>query len=239
MDRFVLGINTATAPFSTALVRWDGVLIAETLLVSPSKGFGLFMPVLHQMLASAGANLTHLKAVAVARGPGSFTGLRVGLAAAKGICRGLGIPVVAVSSLEALAVQCPVFDHPIFALIGSRRDEFFAASFRKTPDGKMVSIEEASYLNIKGVADRIEEKSLIVGDDYPSQGNLVKGVLGDKALLAPSSLWHVRASVVVAQGLLKAEQQGFDELKSLVPFYMRPPDIRTDGARRKVQGEHP
>jgi tRNA threonylcarbamoyladenosine biosynthesis protein TsaB len=236
MDRFVLGINTATAPFSTALVREDGALIAETLLVPPSKGFGLFMPALHQMLSSAGANPKDLKALAVASGPGSFTGLRVGLAAAKGLCRGLGIPAVAVSSLEALAAQCPVFGHPICALIGSRRGEFFTAFFRATAGGEMVPVKEASCLNIEGVADMVDEKTFFLGDNYSKQGVLLREVLGDKALLAPPYLWNVRASVVAVRGLLKAEQSGFDELKNLLPCYMRPPDIRTDGARCRAQG---
>jgi tRNA threonylcarbamoyladenosine biosynthesis protein TsaB len=226
MDRFILGINTATAPFGTALVREDGALIAETLLTPPSKGFGLFMPALHHMLSSAGANLKDMKALAVTGGPGSFTGLRVGLAAAKGMCRGLGIPAVAVSSLEALAAQCPIFGHPIRALIGSRRGEFFTALFKTSPGGEMVTVEEASCLNIRGVADMVEEKTFFVGDDYSSQESLIREVLGDKALLAPSCLWNVKASVVAVRGLLKAEQSGFEELNSLVPFYIRAPDIR-------------
>jgi tRNA threonylcarbamoyladenosine biosynthesis protein TsaB len=225
--RFVLGINTATAPFSTALVKEDGALIAETLLSPPSKGFGLFMPALHHMLSSAGANVKDLKALAVTSGPGSFTGLRVGLAAAKGMCRGLGIPAIAVSSLEALAAQCPVSIHPICPLIGSRRGEFFAALFRTSACGEMVTVKEVSCLNIKGVADMVEEETVFLGDDYSSQGSLLRAVLGDKACLAPPVLWNVRASVVAVRGLLKAEQSGFDELQSLVPFYLKPPDIRT------------
>jgi tRNA threonylcarbamoyladenosine biosynthesis protein TsaB len=224
--RLVLGISTATAPFSTALVREDGAIIAESLLTPPSKGFGLFMPVLHCMLSSAGANLKNLKIVAVTKGPGSFTGLRVGLAAAKGLCRGLGIPAVAVSSLEALAAQCPAFGHPVCALIGSRRGEFFTAFFRISPDGEMVTVKEASCLNIEEVAAAVEGRTLFLGDDYTNQGSLLKEALGEEALLAPAPLWNLRASAVAVRGLHKAEQSGFDVIESLVPFYMRPPDIR-------------
>ena len=225
MERFILAINTATAPFSTALVREDGALIAEVLLTSPSRGFGLFMPTLHQMLSSVKVDLRDLKAMAVVKGPGSFTGLRVGLAAAKGICRGLGIPAVAVSSLEALAAQCPVMPHPICTLIDSRRGEFFTAFFRALPGGEMLVVKEETCLNLKGVADILEEKTFFLGNDYPRQGALLRKALGEKALLAPAPLWNLRASAVAVRGLLRAEKYGFDDLKSLAPSYIRPPDI--------------
>ena len=236
MGRVVLALNTATSPFSSALVREDGVLLAETLLNPPAGGFGLFMPALHQMLCSVGVEPRDLKAVTVVKGPGSFTGLRVGLAAAKGLCRGLGIPVVAVSSLEALASQCPVMPCPICALIDSRRGEFFTALFRVLPGGERVMVKEETCLDLSGVADILEEKTFFIGNDYPRQGVLLREALGEKALLAPAALWNLRASAVALAGLLRAETHGYDDLKSLVPFYMRPPDIRTDGARRKVQG---
>jgi tRNA threonylcarbamoyladenosine biosynthesis protein TsaB len=236
MERFILAINTATAPFSTALVREDGALIAEVLLTSPSRGFGLFMPTLHQMLSSVKVELRDLKALAVARGPGSFTGLRVGLAAAKGICMGLGIPAVAVSSLEALAAQCQAVSYPICALIDSRQGEFFTAFFRALPGGGVMLVQEETCLDIQGVAGILEEQTFFVGNDYPRQATLLRKALGEKALLAPAGLWNLRASAVAMQGLCRVEQHGFDDLKSLVPFYIRPPDIRTDGARHKAQG---
>jgi tRNA threonylcarbamoyladenosine biosynthesis protein TsaB len=226
MERFILAINTATTPFSTALVREDGTLIAETVLAASSRGFGPFMPALHQQLLSTGVKPKDLKALAVVRGPGSFTGLRVGLAAAKGICRGLGIPAVAVSSLEALAVQCPAVPYPICSLIDSRRGEFFTAFFRVPAGGEMVMVKEEACLNLKDIAETLEEKTFFLGNDYPRQGPLLRQALGEKALLAPAPLWNLRASAVALRGLFKAENYGFDLLNSLVPFYMRPPDIR-------------
>lgn len=238
MERFILAFNTATSPFSMALVREDGTLIAETLLAPPSGGFAFFMPALHQMLSWVKVEPGELKALAVVKGPGSFTGLRVGLAAAKGLCRGLGIPAVAVSSLESLALQCPVMPCPICALIDSRREEFFAAFFQALPGGEMMVLREETCLNLEGIAGILEEKTIFIGNDYPRQGDLLREALGQKALLAPAPLWNLRASAVAAGGLLKAARYGFDDLRSLEPFYMRPPDIRTDGARCKAHGSH-
>ena len=184
------------------------------------------MPTLHLLLSSAKVNLKDLKALAVARGPGSFTGLRVGLAAAKGICHGLGIPAVAVSSLEALAAQCPVTSFPICPIIDSRRGEVFAALFRALPGEGMSSIKAETCLGLKALSGFVERRTLFLGNDYARQAGPVRDVLGDRAILAPVPLWNLRASAVAVAGLLKAEKGGFDDLKSLAPSYMRPPDIR-------------
>jgi tRNA threonylcarbamoyladenosine biosynthesis protein TsaB len=222
----ILAINTSTVPFSVAVLKESGSLIAETLLTLPSKGFGLFLPALHHLLSSAGINLKDLKAVAVVKGPGSFTGLRVGLAAVKGICQGLTIPVVAVSSLEALVVQCTVPSFPICPIIDSRRGEVFTALFQALPNGEMIRIKEESCLGLGDLDGFVESRTLFLGNDYARQAASVRELLGDKAILAPAPLWNIRASIVAMLGLLKAEKEGFDDLKSLVPSYMRPPDIR-------------
>lgn len=222
----ILALNTSTTPFSVAVVKEDGALVAETLLTAPSKGFGLFMPALHQVLSSAGVSLKRLSSLVVARGPGSFTGLRVGLAAAKGICRGLAIPAAAVSSLEALALQCSSGSLPTCALIDSRRGEVFAALFRVFPGQTPRIVKEETCLSLKALSDFVDSGALFIGNDYARQAPAVRDALGDRAILAPPSLWHLRASAVAAIGLLKAEREGFADLRNLAPSYMRPPDIR-------------
>jgi tRNA threonylcarbamoyladenosine biosynthesis protein TsaB len=224
--RLILSINTSTAPFSVAVVKEDGTLVAETLLTSPSKGFSLFMPALHHLLSSTKVDPKDLKAVAVARGPGSFTGLRVGLAAAKGICHGLRIPAVAVSSLEALAAPCPVTSFPVCPIIDSRRGEVFAALFQTLPGEGMIRIKEETCLNFKSLNAFVESRTLFLGNDYARQSAPLRTVLGDRALLAPVPLWTLRASAVAVVGLHRAQKDGYDDLKSLSPSYMRPPDIR-------------
>lgn len=229
MDKLILAINTSTAPFGLALVRPDAAIVAEILLKPATRGFGSFMPALHHMLSCANVTLRELQALAVAIGPGSFTGLRVGLAAAKGICQGLEIPAVAVSSLEALAAQCPVSPYPICSLIDSRRGEYFAAFYRSLPGQELKVIKGETCLNINELGALVEERTLFFGNSFALQGALLREALGEKALLAPAALWNLRASCVALLGLLKAEKSGFDNLESLVPSYLRPPDIRDKG----------
>jgi tRNA threonylcarbamoyladenosine biosynthesis protein TsaB len=222
----ILSINTSTVPFSVALVKENGTLFAETLSVCGSKSFALFMPTLHELLFSARLPLKELKAVAAVKGPGSFTGLRVGLSAVKGMCQGLEIPAVGVSSLETLAAQCAATSFPICPLIDSRRGEVFAALYRALPGERMQRVKEETCLDISSLDNFVVEPTLFVGNDYERQGTLIRDALGPKALLAPASLWNLRASTVGMLAARKAKEGRYDELSTLVPVYMRPPDIR-------------
>lgn len=224
----ILSINTAAPAFSVAVVKEDGTLVSEMILSPASKGFGTFMPALRQLILSAGADLRNLKAVAVARGPGSFTGLRLGLAAAKGICHGVGIPAVAVSSLEALAAQCPVAALPVCPIIDSRRGEVFTGLFEPLPEGGVRRIKGETCLAFEALNHFIEGRAILLGHDYARQAASVREVLGERAVLAPPPLWSLRASAVAFVALQRLEIGGFDDLKSLVPLYMRAPDIRKE-----------
>jgi tRNA threonylcarbamoyladenosine biosynthesis protein TsaB len=228
----ILSINTSTSPFSVAVAKENGSLIAETLLMPPSKGFGLFMPSLHRLLESAGVTFEDLKALAVARGPGSFTGIRVGLAAAKGICHGLSIPAVAVSSLEALAAQCPATPLPICPIIDSRRGEVFTGLFQSVRDKGVTRMREETCLSLGALREFVENGTLFLGHDYTRQAAQLRRALGDKAFLAPIPLWNLRAAAVAVVGVQQAEKTGFDDLNRLVPSYMRPPDIREPGKKK-------
>ena len=128
-ETMILAINTSTLQFSLALLSEDGSVEADYLMSRGVRHFGGLMPALQFLLAQLQRHTPEIKAVVVAKGPGSFTGLRVGIAAAKGLCHGLGIPVIGISSLEALASQLPGAATPVAPLLDSRRGEVFTAQF--------------------------------------------------------------------------------------------------------------
>ena len=191
-----------------------------------SKGFQGFMPTLQDMLKRSSLKPDQVAAFIVARGPGSFTGLRVGLSAAKGFCQGLDLPIIGVSGLEAMVYQVPHTTYPICPIIGSRKGEVFAALFQWSDDGKRVRIKEDSCLPIEALPRFIERKTLFLGNDLNGQAHEIVKSCGEKALLAPAHLWNLRASSVGALGLERFQRQDYDELQDLVPSYLRPPDIR-------------
>jgi tRNA threonylcarbamoyladenosine biosynthesis protein TsaB len=207
-------------------MKEDGTTLSEYYMASGSKNFRRFMPGIDFLLSTSKVDPKDIKALIVATGPGSFTGLRVGLSEAKGMAQGLQIPIIGVSSLEAMAAQLPYARQPVCALIDSRKEEVFAALFSWGNDKRMVRTQEHTCLKMEELPSFIAEPTLFLGNDFNKQGHLIREMLGRKAELAPAHLWNLKASAVGALGLKRFLAQDFDDLQELVPTYLRPPDIR-------------
>jgi tRNA threonylcarbamoyladenosine biosynthesis protein TsaB len=222
----ILSLNTSTTQFSVALLGETGSILAEYLITPFEKNFKTFTPSVNSLFADCGAEIKNLKAVVVALGPGSFTGLRVGLSMAKGIAQGLNIPIIGVSSLDAMASQLPFIRHPLCVLLSSRKGEVIFALF-SWDDAKGISrLTEAQSVTYRDLAGVINEPAYFIGNNYSAQQPAIKELLGDNALMAPEHLWALRASSVGSIGLKRYFNGDFDNIIDLVPEYLRPPDIR-------------
>lgn len=223
----IFAINTSSFLFSIALIKRNGALIGEYSLFSGPKGGRPLFPALDELLIRSKSDLRDAEAVAVAAGPGSFTGLRVGLSMAKGVCQALEIPLVGVDSLEALASQIfhPVY--PICPVIGSRRGEVFAALFRSNENGEAVRVKRDVCIKINDLEGFLEEKTILIGDDFGSQASALMKAAGQKGLVAPCSFWAPKAAPVGMVALRRLEQGYSDDLEAFVPMYLRPPDIQS------------
>jgi tRNA threonylcarbamoyladenosine biosynthesis protein TsaB len=207
-------------------MKEEGTTLSEYYMASGSKNFMRFMPGIDFVLATSKVKTKDIEALIVAKGPGSFTGLRVGLSEAKGMAQGLQIPIIGVSSLEAMAAQLPFVRQPVCTIIDSRKGEVFAALFRWGDDQGMIRSKEDNCLRIQDLPSIIAEPTLFLGNDFNTQGHIIKKMLGPGAELAPAHLWNLKASAVGTLGLKRFLAQDFDDLQELVPTYLRPPDIR-------------
>ena len=222
----ILAVNTTTRQFGLALMNMQGTVLAEYLILPKERNFGGFMPAFHALMESTNVAMEEIQTIAVAIGPGSFTGMRVGLAMAKGMAQGLKIPIIGVSSLEALALQVIYPNYPVCPIIDSRKGEVFTALFHWGDDGKMIRTREDTCLRIKDLASMVTKTTIVLGNDFDRQSPLIKEALGAEAVLAQAHLWNLRAPAVGTLGLKRFLAQDFDDAQDLIPIYLRPPDIR-------------
>jgi len=219
----LLAVNTSTRQFSVALMEESGPLLAEYFMAPGPAHFRNFMPFMEEMFSRSRLPMGEVKALSVAKGPGSFTGLRIGLSMAKGMAQGLGIEIIGVSSLEAMANQMPYTPYPICPVIDSRKGEIFTALFKWQDESRLVRIREDTCEKITDLARIVDQTTCFLGNDFQSQAHLVRNILDKKAFLAPPHLWNLKASSVGALGLRRFLAQDFDDVQELIPVYLRPP----------------
>ncbi len=235
----ILALSTSTPQFGVALMTIQGTVLAEVVSGVGRANFRGLMPAVDYLVDFCGTPIEEIEAVIVAKGPGSFTGLRVGLSAAKGMARGLEIPLLGVSSIAALAYRIPFCDRPVCAVLDSRKGELFYGVYNRPLHGPMTCQREEGCIRESDLPKLIEESTVFIGNNYPRQGPLIQGLIGDKAVCAPPALWHPAASAVGAVGLERYLHGETDDLRDLVPVYFRPPDIRYAPVQRvgdKMEG---
>ena len=221
----ILSLNTSTKQYSLALLQ-DETGLGEYLLSSGSSHFRDLMPCIDDLLEKTSLTPGQLEGVTVAIGPGSFTGIRVGLAVAKGLSQGLGIPLIGVPTLAALASQIPYAREDICSVVTSRKGELFAALFRRDPDNQLIRIKQDTSLKVADLPILIKRKTIIIGNDFTAQSPIIQQYVGEKGLLAPQNLWNLRASSIGALGLRRLLEGSSDSVSELVPIYLRGADIR-------------
>jgi tRNA threonylcarbamoyladenosine biosynthesis protein TsaB len=134
-----LAIETSTEACSVALVHGEMVIARSE--IAPRRHAELVLPMADELLAESGLQREALDGIAVGRGPGAFTGVRLGVSLAQGMALALGIPVVTVSSLQALALEAPEDDAAILSIIDARMGEIYVAAWRREDDGSVTLID--------------------------------------------------------------------------------------------------
>ncbi len=221
----LLSVNTSTRQYSLAVMR-DEILLGEYILPPGSSHFGDLMPSLHDLLIKVGLGPQELDGLVVALGPGSFTGIRIGLSVVKGLAQCLNIPVVGVSTLHAMASQLPYLREDICPLVTSRKGEVFTALFRWSSEGRLSRIKQDVCVRMSDLRSIVKDKTIFIGNDLANQGPTLRQQLRGKPLLAPAHLWNLKASFVGALGFKRLKRGHSDDLSELVPIYLRGADIR-------------
>lgn len=216
----VLGIETSTMQGGAALVGDDGLCSEYTLNVEATHSERL-LPTIERMLHDAGIGLDALSGLAVSIGPGSFTGLRIGLSTVKGLAYATGLPVVGVPTLEALACAISFARAQICPVLDARKQEVYAALFR-CERGELVRTMEDTALAPEALCGKIRRPTIFLGDGLAVYGGLFRRLLADRMLVSPPPSRRARPAWVAELGrrrLLRGERDAVD---TLVPRYLRP-----------------
>ena len=167
----LLAIDTTTRVCSVALGDHEKILAEYQLNVKNTHSQRL-MPLIVSLFRDSGADKSRLEGVALSIGPGSFTGIRIGMATAKGLCQGLNIPAVGVMTLDALAEACTFFSGLICPILDARKNQVYTALYRGAA-GDPEMLQPAAALSIDELGHRLaeyEDEVIFLGDAVESYG---------------------------------------------------------------------
>jgi tRNA threonylcarbamoyladenosine biosynthesis protein TsaB len=219
----VLGFDTGSPMASLGLVAQGKVL---GMLNRPVKSHCADLPeAVEQVLSSAGLALSDLAGVAIAIGPGSFTGLRVGLAYGKGLAMALGIAMLGVPSLDSIAL-CALARAPlrpgtiICPILDARRDEVYTGLYRLVDD-ELEKVTGDLVIRLEDLAPHITGEVVLVGESKAEEARELWSAHGAQVALVGSSELHRRGSLVAALGAARLARNDVDDAAALEPLYVR------------------
>lgn len=233
----VLAVDSSSKVATAALIK-DGNLLSEITLNDKREHSVILMSLIEDLLNDNDLTINDIDGFVVSKGPGSFTGLRIGMATIKGLSFGSKKPYVSVSSLDALALSASNFDGIICPVMDALRNSVYTALY-KSSNNKLEKITEYSALDLDELIELIKsknEKVIFIGDgldkykDYLSQNC-------PNCYFPPNHLNIVRASALGEIGYNMLVNEEYDDSNSS-PFYLKKPQAEREYEQRmKLKNE--
>ncbi|MEW5733851.1 MAG: tRNA (adenosine(37)-N6)-threonylcarbamoyltransferase complex dimerization subunit type 1 TsaB [Thermodesulfobacteriota bacterium] len=230
----LLALDTSAKTAGIALTR-DGLPLLSLCFVAGSDLAARLTPAISSSLDQAGLSFSDLDAVCATHGPGSFSGLRVGLATAKGIASALGKPAVGVSTLAALACNVCGLSPRVHVALDAKKKQIYAQSFTFT-DGLPREISPAAALSPQQWISGIEEPGVFLGDGALLYRELLADAFGDGALVPSSAFHRIRpfsVAFLAERALANTRPGPRDDLSAV---YLRAADAKLPAKPRTQAG---
>jgi tRNA threonylcarbamoyladenosine biosynthesis protein TsaB len=218
----ILAVDTATTSCSVAIVN-RASLEAEFTLNRKETHSKHLMEMIDTILKISGFDLSAIDGFAVTKGPGSFTGLRIGISTIKGLAAASGKPIVGISSLEALAAQVALSRDLICPLIDARKGEVYFSRYRSM-NGLLKKQTDELVTHPESALDDLKESCLFVGNGALLYKRIILEKLGRLASFAPMTHHTIRASAVAHLSMAKFNAQDTDKIEKFSPHYIRKSD---------------
>ncbi len=218
-----LALDTSSDWPSIALFQ-DGGIVAELTWRSERNHSVELLPHVVHLLGQAGVGMADIDAVVVARGPGSFNGLRVGLSTAKGLALSLGARLIGIGTLEVAAYPYRDLGLPVIAIQAAGRAEVAAARFGLRR-GRWAKVREEHITTIEELCSVVKTRSLFCGQVSLAIVQEIAERLGRKAVVVEAGEGLRRAGYLAQLGEERLRHGDFDDIASLQPLYLRQPPI--------------
>ncbi len=230
-----LTIDTSSNIASIALSH-KGEILTELTWQSAQNHTVELLPNLLRLLEQAKVEPSSIEAILVAKGPGSFNGLRVGISTAKGLAFSLNIPLLGISTLEAEAYPFAYTNLPLCPIHKAGREEIAAALYQQKGN-EWRCLKEEHLTTIEALCQRIKRETIFCGEIPSNTEAELKQNLGKKAIIPQPFVRLRRAGSLAMLGWQKLNTGEHDDLAALQPLYLRPPHI-TEPKRRRIINEN-
>jgi len=219
----ILALDTSARHLSIAVGDDKKVVISRTISGKNDLSQSIARYI-EETLKKTGLKLKTIDAVTIGLGPGSFTGLRIGLACAKALSMSLQIPIIGVSSLDALAEAFAKEKKNVCVLVDARRNLFYAAIYAYR-DRELRRSTEYLLAPLAEILKKLTGEVIVVGDGIMLAKDAVKKS-GVRADFAPEKYWKAQAKFLLKLGAERLKSKKIDRAESLTPIYLYPEDCQ-------------
>ncbi|MBA7469399.1 tRNA threonylcarbamoyladenosine biosynthesis protein TsaB [subsurface metagenome] len=231
----LLAIDTSTDMASLALTQ-DSKILAELTWHCEQSHSVQLLPNLTHLLNQTGTSLQSITGIIVARGPGSFNGLRVGVSTAKGLAFSLGIPIVGISSLEVAAYPHAETGLPICPIFNAGRGEIATATYQGK-NNKWRQLTSEHITTVEALCSQITTPTVFCGEFTPLIATQLRKKFRQKAIIATPAAGLRRAGFLAELGQKRLAAGNCDNPATLQPLYLRRPPITEPKRQLTIRGE--
>lgn len=227
----ILAVENSGLCGSIALVSGSNC-IAEQSLLSKLTHSKRLLATLDRVMSECQVTWEAIDAIAISLGPGSFTGLRIGLSTVKGLSLATSIPLIGVATLDGLASQFSFAAMPVCPILDARKNEVYTALYQTDESGSMQRQSDYLVISAAKLAEQISEPTIFAGDGITVHGEILREKLGELAVFAPEQLYFAKASSIGFLAQSQWHKKEFLDPATCIPLYVRASDAELNLLRK-------
>lgn len=218
-----LAFDTSSKTASVALLR-DKTVLYDSVINTGRNHSEVLLPAIDEACDHAGVKICGIDLFACTLGPGSFTGLRIGVSTLKGLMMATGKPAAGISTLDALAFNVGQTDKTIGAMLDAGRGQVYLAYYRYGHDGSLIQLAAEKAMSPEKIKDHDGQDIIYVGDGAIKYADVLRRVLSEQSQIASAEYQYIHASSVGMLGIEKYRCQKLLNLERFIPVYLRSAD---------------